>query len=355
VPEQQMRRMEAVRAGSRWLYAEPTEDQVKEWFEKQPLHHDMAHGPYLGGIVIIPQTETAKVTMLNANDQMFVREEERTTYTPYVKVDTRVAYFWDLVDALNTEEMDQKYIGIIRPVPVPRVEDPSSAFYNGHLPDGYSVHAIRNRNDTINRYLVATWECLICERQSWKEQRDGAPLNCVLRGRGVKQVPTNYRNGWADDAALMKAETGAIGRALGVAGILVVGTGVATAEDIQEAVSGGGGETPATEPKLPPVVDREGAPVAAEGAQEPLAADTVAEETPEQEEAARERTDEELRAYASELRDKLQAASPEAWQAYVEWWQGRDFGKLEDLAGPALKGAVVKLERDLDAAAGGPA
>jgi hypothetical protein len=41
---------------------------------------------------------------------------------------------------------------------------------------------------------------------------------------------------------MMKAETGAVGRALGMAGMLVIpGSGIATAEDMQEAMAGAQG------------------------------------------------------------------------------------------------------------------
>jgi hypothetical protein len=349
---------QAVQAGSRWLYAEPTAEQVKEWFEHQPLHDGMSHGPYLGGIVVIAQEEKVKVTRRNAQDVAFVQEEERAAFTPYVKVDTRVRYFRDYVELLNRPESGPQgqFVGVIQPVPQVRISDPQSPYFNAHLPEGFSFFAVRQGNDSVRRFVVATFECAIYERQSYMERRNGQPPIAILQGRGSKQVACNYKgqNAWADDAAIMKAETGAIGRALGVAGVLVVGTGVATAEDVQEAVSTavgapGGGTSDA--PALPPVVDREGQRVAGDG----IEAESTAEapqEAAQQPEA--EPTDEELRERATALRAELEQASPEAWAAYVHWYtEEREFPPLDQLTGSALKGAVVKLERTLDDARGG--
>jgi hypothetical protein len=127
--------LESVRAGSRWLYAEPTSDQVKEWFEHQPLHSDMPHGPYLGGIVLIAQEEKVKVTRKNASDQMFIEEQERATFTPYVKVDTRIAYFWDYVDVLNEPETGRTATSASSSrCPRRSISDPNSAFFNATSP-----------------------------------------------------------------------------------------------------------------------------------------------------------------------------------------------------------------------------
>jgi hypothetical protein len=354
--------LESVRAGSRWLYAEPTSDQVKEWFEHQPLHSDMPHSPYLGGIVLIAQEEKVKVTRKNASDQMFIEEQERATFTPYVKVDTRIAYFWDYVDVLNEQDGPDSYFGLIEPVPQTQISDPNSAFFNAYLPEGFGWYAVKQGNDSIRRFIVATFECAIYERQSYVDRLNGKPALPILKGRGTKQVQANYkgRDAWADDSALMKAETGAIGRALGVAGILVVGTGVATAEDVQEAVSttqGAPGGGTSAGPALPPVVDREGQPVdeAAIKAEDTAEAPQEAAQSAEAGQEA-EPTDEELRERATALRAELEQASPEAWAAYVHWYtEERQFPALDQLTGSALKGAVVKLERSLDEARGGGA
>lgn len=365
--EEPRQQPQAVREGSRWLHVPPSEDQVREWFGSQPLHSGMEHGPYLGGIVVIGATEKVKVTKWKQNGDTYIMEMERATFIPYVKVDTRIAYFRDLVRRLNEGEveealegvelssrarsalqrqLDGPYVGVIRAVPQQRITDIKNFGYNLHLPEGYSMHAVTNKDASVTRYVVATFEVAIYERQSWLDSVNGRPTMPLLQGVGSKQ--TTVAKTWADDNALMKAETGAIGRALGVAGILVVGTGVATAEDMQEAQAPGGAAASAAESAaLPPVVDREGARVdAAEAQAQPQAAQ------PQGQEIRTEAPDDDdtRRTFALKLQAVIERDHPEAWEAYKAWWAERGFGPLSELAGPALKGAVIKLERDLDAA-----
>src|SRR3954452_4241279 len=88
---------QSVREGSRWYYAPPSEDDIREWFRQQPLHEGMEHNRYVSGVVIIPATEKIKVTRFKQNGDTFTVEQERAVFTPYMKVDMRIAYFWDLV------------------------------------------------------------------------------------------------------------------------------------------------------------------------------------------------------------------------------------------------------------------
>jgi hypothetical protein len=168
----------------------------------------------------------------------------------------------------------------------------------------------------------------------------------LLAGEDSKQTAVLNRRGWADDFAIMKARTGPTGRALGVAGILVVGTGVATAEDMQEATSGrrrpGPSRRTSRSPCPPSSPQRRRADEAATAAEQP-SEDAQPELTQEQQ-------DQQLRETALRLRSELQSQHPEAWERYIAWWQQRGHTTLEELTGPALKGAVVKLQRDLDEA-----
>lgn len=336
------------RSGSRWINAFPAEDDIRSWFESQRVHKGMEHTPYLGGIVVIPATEKIKQTFQNENGTTFVRELERAVFTPYVKVDTRIAYFWDLVELLNRDaeedfilpQLDGMYYGKIRPVPQTVIANETSAYYNANLPEGFTVHAVRENEQKVSRYLVATYEVQILRRSL-----SDKPDTVVLRGRGSKQ--TAAKRQYADDNAIMKAETGAIGRALGVAGILVVGTGVATAEDIQESMAatpGAGSTVAATLPGDAPSPQAvAGATMPPEGAGEPILGEAPGAAVPD--------TDEELRVLANELRERMQIEAPEAWATYLEWWKSRfEDQQLKDVSGPGLRGAVVKLQRDLDEA-----
>lgn len=337
--------MAATRHGSRWLHEQPSEEDVREWFTKQTLHDGMEHSPYLGGIVLIGATEKVKQTFQKANGEMYVKDTEQAVFVPYVKVDTRIAYFWDYVRHLNGGDILGQFVGVIEPVPQRRWVDPGSGYFNAHLPEGFGVLPIKNSNDTVSRFLVAQYRVAIYERQSYASRIRGEKPMPILSGIGTKQ--TGMARNWADDNAVMKAETGAIGRALGVAGILVVGTGVATAEDMQEAQAG---------PAGPAASAGEGATLPEGDPAAPIGPDVPGEDAAAQDPGSAvpqtpQEVDEALRERATALKSELESDFPEAWAAYLEWWRGR-FGDagLTTLTGPALNGAVVKLERDLDAA-----
>lgn len=340
--DQQIREApQPIREGSRWRHAAPTAEMVTSWFEEQPLHQGMEHQRerYIGGIVVIGATEKVKLTKWKQNGDPYVIEVEEAVFTPYVKVDTRIAYFRDYVRVLNGGQPVGDYVGVIEPVEVPRITDTGSGYYNAHLKTGLSFHAVRHQQgDQISKYLISTWRVAIYERQSYAERLKGNVAIPVLQGEGSKQVPVQKR--FPDDSAVMKAETGAIGRALGVAGILVVGTGVASAEDIQEALSatpqtGGAPDVPVAA-ELPPA-----SPVRATADATAGEAPVPAEQVGEQDENVA------LRAQAIQLRHQLQALSAQGWNNYVAWYNERGFAPLSELEGSALKGAVRKLERDV--------
>lgn len=338
--------MAAVRQGSRWLHEPPTEEQVKEWFDTQPLHPGMSHEPFYGGIVVIGASEKVKVTRQRQGDgEIYLQEIEQAVFIPYVKVDTRIAYFRSYVRELNEGHERGEFVGVIEGVPQKRIIDSKSPYYNEHLPEGFAVYPVRNGDkDTFNRYLVATFRVAIYERQSYHQVIAGQPAVPVLQGVGTKQSPLS--RAFADDNAMMKAETGAIGRALGVAGILVVGTGVATAEDIQESMAAtpGAGAGPAGSAPQ--------AALPADASPEGPGAEDVPSAAPEgrDEPGTPEGDDDAMRQSALALQGELEKDYPEAWQTYRAWWSERGFGRLSEMSGPALKGALVKLERDLDTA-----
>lgn len=369
---QQPQQLAAEKQGSRWLYSQPDEGAVKEWFDGQHLHMGMHHEPYYGGIVLIGAVEKYKTTVVGANGATFVREQERTVYTPYVKVDTRIDYFWTLVDTWNlaAEEgfersggdpgTQQAYYGVIEPCEVKKITNPQSPFYNEFLPDGFFIYAARGgggENAPVSRYICAQYRVAIYERESYLRYLDakararyGERINipAALVGVGTKQ--TLMAKNYPDDNAIMKAETGAIGRALGVAGILNVGTGIATAEDIQEAQAAG---------SMPTVVNREGEvqaqlPGIINGEQEP-GTRIEGPDIPSDELKSGGKTpqdvDMELRERATALSGEMRRDYPEAWEKYLHWYQEeRKFPSVLELSGAALRGAVVKLERELDAA-----
>jgi hypothetical protein len=350
--------LEAVQEGSRWLHARPSSEEVVAWFERQRLHKGMEHAPYVSGVVVINSTEKVKRTVTGDNGRQYVDEIEQAVFTPYVKVDTRVSYFWDYVHVLNDSAPDGvEYVGAIEPAEVPVIEDPQSPWFNAYLPSGFHFTAQRHRQgDAVVRYVCFTSEVSIVR---YDERGEQATVRTVLRGRGTKMVPTVARNGYADDFSLMKAETGSVGRALGMAGILVIGTGVATAEDVQEAISqptSPGSER--TGPVLPDVVPPPALPVdAASRPERPIPGENVAEQPQPQARSDDsavpswdEMTDEERLVYAKSLATAHREEFPAEYQAvFMPWWKDREFGKIDELQPDELQSAVIKLERDLDA------
>lgn len=340
--------VEVIQEGSRWLHGPPTPQQLGKWFSEQPLHEGMDADRYVGGVVLIPSTEKVKRTRIKNNGETYINEEEVAAYTPYVRVDTRIAYFRDWV------AMHEDWVAEILPVPARVIENPDSAYFNAHIADrGYAIHPIRS-GDAVTYYVACTMEVAVYERESYAAKLNGHKVRPVIQGQATKQVAmtrshgTNRQAIYADDNCLMKAETGAVGRALGFMGILVVGTGVATAEDMEEATREQSGATPAPTADLPPVVNREG-----EAVQAPQeAAQAVPAAVPEPVDPDAE--DARLRAHALELQNEMQEQYPDVWKAYMEWWRSRSFGGLATLTGPALKTAVTKLERDLDGARTAP-
>src|SRR5437867_884139 len=96
----QVERVAAQQEGSRWLYSKPDGEQVASWFQTQTIDERLSHEEYLSGVVLIPATEKIKETRRRTTDGAYFQVElEIPTFTPYVKVDTRIAYFWDLVRA----------------------------------------------------------------------------------------------------------------------------------------------------------------------------------------------------------------------------------------------------------------
>jgi hypothetical protein len=213
--------MESVQEGSRWRYARPSADELAKWFASQPLDEGMVHADYIGGVVLIPANEKVKRAK---EDGQGTEEVWEQTYTPYTRVDTRISYFNKLARLDNL-------VSVVEPVDVPRSESP--AFDNRHMEKGY-WWLVMGSGLTAERFLCCTMRVALFDKTthfaSDKElRRRGERRTPILEGRATKAV-----YGSPDVDAPARAQTGAIGRALGVAGILVVGSGIATAEDMQE-------------------------------------------------------------------------------------------------------------------------
>lgn len=292
----------SVREGSRWIHERPDPADVIKWFtENAPLHEGMDPQRYVTGVTLIPAIEKQKKLVQGQET-----EERRQTYTPYVRVDTRILYWWDWC-------RENGVLGVVEAVPVPRMRD--NGYFNEHLPPGYFVHTVQEAAG-FKSYIG----CSLVVRAFKPDVRSGGRGREVFAPTyGTKVVPTANRWG-ADDDALHKAQTGAMGRALGMAGMLVIpGAGVATYEDMvdrAEQVDAPAASLPAqTAPGVP---------------------------------AAQATT---LHARAAELILQLQEEKPDAFASFQAWATERSLN-LDDLANApeaSVRGIVRQLEKKLAA------
>lgn len=309
------------REGSRWVNERPTEREVAKWFADVPLHDGMEHARYVNGITLIPAVEKVdEIAGYDDNGRPVVVEDVRNmTWTPYMKVETRVAYFHDYARRIE-EQWPDGLRSVIEPVPVPGSTELG-------LPDGFFAFRASHASKGEVKFIGARYRVAITTMPKWVSAGVGGGLRVmestpIVEGVGTKIVATASK--WDVDAnSVMKAETGAIGRALGVAGMLVLpGSGIATAEDMLEAM----GPAPAASPA---------------DAALPADAEPAVE---------RQLSDPELRDRAGALLQTFDAEYPEAAARFREWAKGRGHAKLSDLTSPALKGFVRKLEKELDTA-----
>lgn len=309
--------------GGRWINERPSGKDVADWFKANvQVHEGLDLDHYVSGLTLISSTEKVKETIgFRDNSTPILQETEHSVFVPYVKVETRVKYFHDLL-AKHADE----WIGFIDAV-LP--EEPNPA-----LPPGFFRMVVKQKNGEEIVYVCCSMKVTVFKRDGFKEvkelvdsrrgvyefRREG---EMVFSGSsGTKAVPLLNRAGYSDPNAVMKAETGAIGRALGFAGVLVApGSGVATAEDVEEAQRL---EHQGVAPGPPPA------------------------ELPSDGGAVQSGTPEELRKRAVALIEELAEEFPERHKAFLGWCSERKFAKVSELDEPALKGMIRKVERELD-------
>lgn len=306
--------------GSRWINERPSGADVASWFkENVKLHEGLSAEDYVTGITLIPANEkTKEVIGYRDNNSAIIEERQNVVYTPYPRVDTRIKYFHDLM-AANADE----WYGVIEPIEVPR---PRSSV----LPPGFFHQRVQNKKGDVISFIGCTMKVTVWKRDGFEEtfhhqtgtvRRTGVRVIDAPPATKIVALTNGY--GDADTFAMMKAETGAIGRALGMAGMLVVpGAGVATAEDI--------GEVDQPPPQGPTTAD-----------------DAAGEPT---DEPGNGPTDDELRAQAAALIQQLQDNAPDKLAEFQAWAKDRNMGLLSETVSPALRGVVRQLERKVDEA-----
>lgn len=289
---------EGFREGARWIGQRPTGDELAAWFkENVTLHEELAddHEKYVSGIVVIDQVEKVRTTVDGE-----ISEQSRLTFTPYTTVSARLVYFRDLMEARG-------HRWEIVPDPGTRRDE--------HMPAGFFRYSVEAESGAVSKFIG----CSMILRAFEKDIRAGMAGRLVLSPpAGSKVVKTlNYRN-LPDENALMRAQTGAIGRALGFAGMLVLpGTGIATAEDVREALGQDSAPTPAAA-VVPEVASPQ---TAIQGQPRP-----------------------EPRDQALELVTRLQADFPEEHQEWAAWAKETKLD-LTTVEGPKLRGIVRRLTK----------
>jgi hypothetical protein len=230
--------VEAIQEGSRWIHGRPTGEDFAKWFgDNVKLHDGLEAKKYVSGLTLITGVEKIKVARRASTGSIVNVEEERLVHTPYAKVETRVAYFWDYM-ALHEE-----WVGVIEPAPIIGGGEKG-------LPPGFFRMAIQKSDGRVVNFVCCSMMVRILKAGTVKttittkgDPKFGREPVVVTEGVPVavypaatKMIATVGKNGYEDPFAIMKAETGAVGRALGMAGMLVIpGSGVATAEDMLEA------------------------------------------------------------------------------------------------------------------------
>lgn len=221
------------REGSRWIGEPPSADEFADWFRKSVRIHDGLDAEnYVGGITLIPAKEKRQVEERRGQQVVFV-DQYRMTYTPYAKVETRIAYFWDLCAVRG-------WVGEIAPLIPPNA---MTQIQEATIGEPFYLMPSLREDGRIGYQRACTMRV-----RAYDPDRGGRHGGVVMMPPGGTKVGPFS----SDMNSALRVETGAVGRALGMAGILVIpGSGVATAEDMQE-LAGQTDRLDEAEPSLPP-------------------------------------------------------------------------------------------------------
>lgn len=298
--------------GNRWVNQVPSAEELAAWFEKNvKVEGELPHSDYVGGVVLIPATEKSKTVTGFEGAAPTIEEIENLVLTPYIRVETRLKYFHDLCD-------QERWQGFIEAAPIEE-QDPK-------LPPGFFYHLVPTGENRGVRYIACSMQVTIYEKGSVQERltkkgkiRTGTIVRIAPAGtKAVPLVRTGRNGSYADDNAVMKAETGAIGRALGMAGMLVIpGSGIATAEDVQEARSQEASGPSPDDAKLPEEVGT--VAIVSDPASAPDA-------------------DEQMREEITTILKAMEDDFPETAAEFKAWAKEKGYGALGDIVSPQLRG-----------------
>lgn len=310
--------------GNRWFNERPGGEEVVAWFKDAVVMPEgLDHAHYVAGVTLIPGKEKSNEPRGFKDGYPTFTEVENLVFTPYIKVETRVQFWHDRM-AANADD----WLGVIEPV-APQKPDP-------HLPPGFARLRVATSEDRVTAFVTCTMKVTVYERSSvrWEtvtNQRTGEKRRVRVGNAlidpapATKMVPMLGRYG-PDVHALEKAETGAVGRALGMAGMLVVpGTGVATAEDMRELAEQEG---------ISPVA-REERPPSPEGRASL--------------DAGLEPTHDELVTRAESVIGQLKEKDEAAFTLFLAWCkESGHAGKVREMKDADLKLLIRKAEREIE-------
>lgn len=220
------------REGSRWIGEPPSPDDFATWFRRSVRIHDGLDAEnYVGGITLIPAKEKRQLEQRKGQQVVFV-DQYRMSYTPYAKVETRIAYFWDLC-------MVRGWVGEIAPVIPPNA---MTVIEGAAIGEPFYLMPALREDGRIGIQRACTMRVRVYDPE--RGGRHGGVVMMPPGGTKVGPLSTDVNSA-------LRVETGAVGRALGMAGMLVIpGSGVATAEDMQE-LAGQTDRLDQPEPSLP--------------------------------------------------------------------------------------------------------
>lgn len=331
------------REGNKWVGRRPTEEEFAEWWASNVfIHEGLDPSKYAGGVVLIEQKpKLQRIVENEQTGQRSIQKFERLEFTPYSKVDTRVNYFWDLMELKG-------WLGVIEAVPATRVEMPGLT--NTHLPQHFYRQQVES-DKGWHQYIGAVMKVTVFDPDhtrivEYVDKETGVPRQVYI-GRKIidapaatKLVPALAYPDNPDDDAMHKAETGAVGRALGMAGILVIaGSGIATAEDVQQALADPRAAAVETEPLVTPdaTEQQEGRPV------------EVAKRPADSKEELQALGEDELRQMLKDRARALHAASEEKYAELGKFFEAKKLGPLnaqtiDGLNPMFLRGLVKKVD-----------
>lgn len=178
----------------------PSADEMAKWFSQVKLHDELDHANYIGGIVVIENKQLKQ-------------------WNPYPLAGVRIAYFWDWVDSHG-------YAAHIDTT-APEILD--FPFTKGQGDDPFT----NAKTLLVSAHVkVLEGERVVREATAQKQ----VTLNMKVGGTWDGQLKRKVNQSTIPDfTSVMKAETGAVARALANMGMLALpGSGVASAEDIFE-------------------------------------------------------------------------------------------------------------------------